>query len=272
MTVITDQMGRSVALHKVPERIVSLVPSITELLFDLGLGERVKGVTKFCIHPAEAREKAVIVGGTKSLKTERIDEIKPDLIIGSKEENTRDSIEKLARHYTVWMSDVRSVEDGIEMIRQIGKLCGVDNASKEMADEINHSFLNLRKKWGEADQPGAAYLIWNDPLMVAGKDNFIESVLEYAGIRNVFSRAANLKGGKLRYPAISTDDLVQSRPDWILLSSEPYPFKEKHIREFEAMVPAARTLLIDGEMFSWYGSKMRLMPAYLNELRNRMCA
>lgn len=270
MTAFTDQMGRIVALNSVPERIVSLVPSITELLFDLGLGARVKGVTKFCIHPAAAREKAMIVGGTKSVKSDRIEEINPDLIIGSKEENTKEVIEKLEQHYPVWMSDVRSVKDGIELIRHIGIICGSEKASEKLADEVNHAFLSLREKWVEADKPKAAYLIWNDPLMVCGRDNFIESVLEYAGIQNVFSAVSNLSGGTTRYPAISSTDLMQSRPDWILLSSEPYPFKEKHIREFEAMIPKARVLLIDGEMCSWYGSKMRLMPAYLNDLRQRM--
>lgn len=264
----TDQMGRLVVVPKAPERIVCLVPSITELLFNLGLGERVVGVTRFCVHPENARKSATNIGGTKKLHIERIVDLNPDLIIGSKEENTRIDIERLWNDYPVWMSDVESVANGVKMIRELGAVCRVSQQALELADEIEERFAVLSTDSSES-KIRVAYLIWYNPIMVSGRDNFITDVLHKAGWQNVFE-TGNFPGSH-RYPTISMDDLRSAKPDVVMLSSEPFPFGNKHLQEFEKALNCP-ALLVDGELFSWYGSRMLNMPMYLKELSDKIAA
>ena len=236
--------------------MVSLVPSQTELLFDLGLGERVVGVTKFCIHPPEARQTAVIIGGTKNFDFEKIAALQPDLIIGNKEENYREGIEQLAAKYPVWLSDISDLPQALAMIRQVGILTATQVAAEKMATEIAASFAALA-----VPQPlvSAAYFIWRKPYMVAASGTFIDDMLRRAGFRNVFA-------GLGRYPAVTAAQLAAAAPARILLSSEPYPFQEKHLAEFQQICPAARVQVVDGELFSWYGSRLLKSAAYFREL------
>lgn len=260
----TDQMNRRVLIPQEPQRIVSLVPSITELLFSLGLGDRVVGVTRFCIFPEEARKNSRNIGGTKKLHIDRIAELQPDLIIGSKEENTRDEIDALAKHHPVWMSDVQTVSQGIDMIRQVGEITGTTAEANRMANKISSGFKDLKT---EQREPAfrVAYLIWYDPIMVSGGDNFISNVLETAGWQNIFSQHM-----ESRYPEVSIPDLKAAKPEVIFLSSEPYPFKQKHVDLFTEALPDSRVILVDGAMFSWYGSRMLQMPAYLSKLADEL--
>lgn len=258
----TDQMDRRITVAKQPERIVCLVPSITELLFDLGLGDRVVGVTRFCVHPEVAREKATNIGGTKKLHLDRIDGLKPDLIIGSKEENTRKEIEHLWSKYPVWMSDVESVADGIKMIRELGEVCRLSERANELADKVQEGFNSLQNGVPEP-KTRVAYLIWYNPIMVSGRANFITNVLHSAGWKNAFE-TGNYSGSD-RYPTVSMDELRDADPDVVMLSSEPFPFAEKHIEEFEQALNC-QVILVDGELFSWYGSRMLQMPPYLKKL------
>src|SRR4051812_11307667 len=122
MTRFTDQMGNAVELEGPPSRIVSLVPSQTELLFYLGLDKEVAGITKFCIHPAEMFHSKPRVGGTKKYDFEKIRQLAPDLIIGNKEENEQKQVEELQKLYPVWMSDIRNLADALQMIRSVGEL------------------------------------------------------------------------------------------------------------------------------------------------------
>lgn len=254
---VTDQLGRCVAVPYPPRRIVSLVPSQTELLFELGLGARVVGVTKFCLHPPEAREKAVIVGGTKNFHFDKIDALQPDLILGNKEENYREGIEQLAEKYPVWLSDIADLDDALRMIRQVGLVAGAPTKAEQLATAINDSF---HESPTESPARSAAYFIWRQPYMVAAQGTFIDDLLRRAGFRNVFADHA-------RYPEISAEQLAAAEPDTILLSSEPYPFSEKHLAEFRAICPAATVRIVDGELFSWYGSRLRHSAAYLRALR-----
>ncbi|MER2996383.1 ABC transporter substrate-binding protein [Pontibacter populi] len=249
-------MGRQVTLPTLPQRIVSLVPSQTELLFDLGLGDRIVGVTKFCIHPKAQVKTKTIVGGTKNFKFDVIDQLQPDLIIGNKEENYKEGIEQLQSKYPVWMSDIYTFEDSLEMMLQLGNLTGTETKATELAQTIASGFEKL--------QPGTptiktAYFIWRGPYMAVGGNNFINHILQRCGFENVFSELE-------RYPEITSDQLQQARPQLILLSSEPYPFKEKHIAEFQAICPQAKIKVVDGEMFSWYGSRLAMAPAYLQRV------
>ena len=237
-------------------RIVSLVPSQTELLFDLGLGNQVVGVTKFCIYPAAARQTASVIGGTKDFKFEKIAALKPDLIIGNKEENYRAGIEQLAVRFPVWISDISNLDDALQMIRQVGQLTGTRQLAEGLADEIFQSFAALT--WAKPAQT-AAYFIWRKPFMVAAAGTFIDDMLGRAGFTNVFE---NLE----RYPEITAEQLAFAAPQRIFLSSEPYPFKEKNVAEMREICPLAQIEIIDGELFSWYGSRLRYSAEYFKHL------
>ncbi|CCH54370.1 periplasmic binding protein [Fibrisoma limi BUZ 3] len=261
-----------------PQRIISVVPSQTELLFDLGLDEDIVGITKFCIHPVDKVKDKPIVGGTKTLHIERIHELQPDLIIANKEENTREQIEELQRHYSVHITDMSTLADALTMIREVGRLVGRELEADRMAQQIAASFGKIApqppERGEKPEMPGSAppsggwgvsvaYFIWRKPYMVAGCDTFINAMLEAAGFQNAFDNLS-------RYPAISETDLQAARPDCIFLSSEPYPFKDKHIAELQAICPSAQVMLVDGELFSWYGSRLLQTADYLESLRQNI--
>lgn len=254
---VTDQLGRRVVIPFPPQRIVSLVPSQTELLFDLGLGARVVGVTKFCLHPPEARQRAVVIGGTKNFDFTKITALRPDLLIGNKEENYQAGIEQLAADYPVWLSDIGDLLQALDMMRRVGFVAGAKAEADKIAAEIAASFATLAAP--ELLIP-AAYFIWRKPYMVAASGTFIDDMLRRAGFRNVFAHLG-------RYPEVTPEQLAAAAPARIFLSSEPYPFKEKHLAEFQEICPTATVQLVDGEMFSWHGSRLRLSAAYFRQLR-----
>ncbi|MBS1530590.1 MAG: ABC transporter substrate-binding protein, partial [Bacteroidetes bacterium] len=226
-----------------------------ELLFDLGLDDEIAGVTKFCIHPGDKVQQKTKIGGTKQLDIDRIKALQPDLVIGNKEENERDQIEELMRYFPVWMSDIRNLDDALDMIVKVGIITGKTSAAADLVARIRQQFNNITIR---LSPKRAAYLIWRKPYMVAGKETFIDDMLRRCGLINAFEIE--------RYPQVSKDQLIAAKPDVVLLSSEPYPFKDKHIREFETLLPQATVKLVDGEMFSWYGSRLRYAPEYFKQL------
>ncbi len=255
MPAFTDQTGHIINLSSKPVKIISLVPSQTELLFDLGLDQEVCGITSFCIHPDHWFRHKTRIGGTKKLHLDKIRLIQPDLILANKEENDREQIETLQKEFSVWTSDIHNITTALEMIRAVGEITGTSDAAGSLTGKIKSAFSI------QTPEPvPAAYLIWNDPLMAAGGDTFIHSMMHEAGFSNVF-------GEKNRYPVISADDIRNSGCQCILLSSEPFPFNEKHRQSFSEVFPGIQVVLADGEMFSWYGSRMRLAPAYFAALR-----
>jgi ABC-type Fe3+-hydroxamate transport system substrate-binding protein len=261
--IFTDQLQRQIELpHYPPRRIVSLVPSQTELLYDLGLDEEVVGITKFCVHPEAWFRSKTRVGGTKNIHLDRIRALAPDLIIGNKEENIKGKIERLAADYPVWISDVASLADALAMIRGLGELVGRRGEALELAESIEACFRALPVV-PPARRRRVAYLIWNAPLMVAGGDTFIHHMLDQVGYVNAF-------GGRSRYPALSEAELKAAAPELIFLSSEPFPFREKHMQHFKGLCPEAVIILVDGEIFSWYGSRLVKAPAYFRTLRERV--
>ncbi|MBK9177075.1 MAG: ABC transporter substrate-binding protein [Flavobacteriales bacterium] len=253
MRSLTDQMNRTVHVPEHSRRIISLVPSQTELLYDLGLGERVVGITKFCVHPETWFKTKHRVGGTKKVDLDKVRALKPDLIIGNKEENERKDIRALEAEFPVWMSDVRTLRDAANMIAALGDIAG----TKEKADEILHGIVQAFDTLQPLEEPRtAAYFIWREPYMVAGHGTFVNDMLKRVGLINVFDE------GDARYPEITAQQLAEADPDIILLSSEPYPFKEKHVMEFNMICPGTPVRLVDGELFSWYGSRLLRAPAY----------
>ncbi|MBC7758036.1 MAG: ABC transporter substrate-binding protein [Phormidesmis sp. FL-bin-119] len=252
----TDQMGRVISIIYPPLRIISLVPSQTELLFDLGLDKKIVGITKFCIHPLDKFKATAKIGGTKSLNIKKIRELEPDLIIGNKEENERVQIEELIGEFPVWMSDINVLEDALEMINKIGNLTGKSQEADLLSFAILNGFRTLKVAGGRKQK--VAYFIWKDPYMIAGRDTFINDILNKAG----FDNFTDLN----RYPELRTDQIRESNPEVVFLSSEPYPFKDVHVQEMKAICPAAKVIVVDGEMFSWYGSRLIHTPSYLQTL------
>ncbi len=251
-----DQMGRTICLDKIPQRIISLVPSQTELLADLGLEKEVIGITKFCIHPENWFHSKIRIGGTKQIDFEKIKSLQPDLIIGNKEENEKEQMEELMKGHKIWMSDIKTLPDACEMIRKIGELTGKKEKSESVAVEIESRFFAFRKEMKSFSKKRVAYFIWKNPWMVAGKETFIDQMLESCGWKNIFSENDE------RYPEVTTRELSEANPELILLSSEPYPFKEKHIEELKKVCPKAKIRLVDGELFSWYGTRLLKSPGY----------
>jgi ABC-type Fe3+-hydroxamate transport system substrate-binding protein len=261
MQAFIDQTGHTIFLENTPKRIISLVPSQTELLFYLGLDEHVVGISKFCVHPPEWLYTKKRVGGTKKLHIDTIHQLQPDLIIANKEENVKKQVEELTGDYPVWISDVTDLPTAFEMIEQIGLLTDKPEKAKDLISTIKENFSQLQSS---NNKPGTCYLIWNDPYMTIGGDTFIHFMLEAAGFDNIFKN-------KQRYPVVTIEDLVIANCELLLLSSEPFPFKQKHIDELQQELNKAglfntKIKLVDGEMFSWYGSHLLYAPQYFKQL------
>ncbi|TKC01196.1 ABC transporter substrate-binding protein [Pedobacter cryotolerans] len=257
----TDQLGNKITINYPPKRIVSIVPSQTELLFDLGLADEVIGITKFCIHPIEKFASKTKIGGTKKLLIEKIRDLKPDLIIGNKEENTQSEVELLMQEFPVWMSDISNLEEAMLTINQIGELVDRAPEAAYLNHLINAGFKDLQTLAVEKNiNQTVAYLIWKDPYMFAGKNTFIDDILRKIGLNNIIQQS--------RYPEIELSKLKTENCQLIFLSSEPYPFKQKHIDEIQSVLPNAKIMLVDGEMFSWYGSRLVKAVNYLFHLQD----
>jgi ABC-type Fe3+-hydroxamate transport system substrate-binding protein len=258
----TDQCGESIELTGIPSRIISIVPSQTELLFALGLDKEVIGITKFCIHPLSWFKSKVIVGGTKVLNMQKIDELKPDLIIANKEENDKEQILELRQKHRVWTSDIITIKDSLDMIRKVGELVGRKNEAIELTHQIQSNFLLNKRE--ENKKIRTAYLIWQNPLMTVNEKTFIHAMLSEFGMENIYG-----ENDTSRYPEISLEQLQKDQPELLILSSEPFPFAEKHRSYFAENLPGCKVILADGEMFSWYGSRMLDAPDYMRNLALR---
>ncbi len=252
-----DQLNNKIKLSSVPQRIISLVPSQTELLFELGLDEKIVGLTKFCILPQDKVKSKTKIGGTKNLDLEKILSLKPDLIIAGKEENNKEQILELKKHIPVWISDVKNFESALDMIKKVSEITG----KEKEGDKIFRDILNEYDKFKAQDHKTykALYFIWRKPYMVAGGDTFIGDIMGKAGFIN---EAGNLN----RYPEINKENISEFDPEIILLCSEPYRFGDKHKSEFKEIFPNAKTLLTDGQYFGWYGSRMKYAFGYFSEL------
>ena len=258
----TDQLNRTIELQKFPKRIISLVPSQTELLYQLGLDDNVIGITKFCIHPSHWKKKKKIVGGTKNYKIELIDDLKPDLIIANKEENNKDSLENLMQKYNVWVSDIKTLDHATQMIDVIGKMTNTSQISKKLIQKISVQFQILKTL--QKKKQSVVYLIWNKPLMTISNDTFINHLMSLNNWENCYGNHNS------RYPELTEEELVEMNPDILFLSSEPFPFKIKHIEQFKQLLPTSKILIVDGEYFSWYGPRLVDSPAYFSSIHRQL--
>lgn len=238
-------------------KIISLVPSITETLFDLGLtDEEIIGRTKFCIHPENSVRNVTVIGGTKNVNLEKIKSLKPDLIIANKEENVREDVEELQKYFKVLVTDVSNLKDNKYLLEVLGKLINKEETAGKYNSKIEEIFKDLQS----FNKKTCAYLIWKNPYMTIGGDTFIHEILDKTGFENIFK-------DRKRYPEISVDEMKTA--EFIFLSSEPFPFQEKHIDELQNELPYSKIILVDGEAFSWYGTHLAKCADYFKDLRKR---
>lgn len=233
-------------------RIVSLVPSLTELLFDLGLGDEVVGITKFCVHPEDARQNKTQIGGTKNPSIERILKLQPDLVIANREENRREDVEALRDHTSVLVTEISDVKSALEAIRTIGERTNRLNSAELLITSIQNEQLQLNKlqKHHPLERPiRVLYVIWRNPVMSVGGNTYISSLIQEAGALSVTTALT-------RYPVLSDAQIRTLNPDEIWLSDEPYPFGPSDCKKWSEQFPNCRVRLVSGEQYSWYGSRM----------------
>jgi iron complex transport system substrate-binding protein len=244
-------------------RIVSLCPSLTELVFDLGLGNSLVGRTKFCVHPEGRVDAVEKVGGTKNPKIERIIQLAPDLVLLNEEENRREDAEALeAAGIACHVSFPRTALDTAAMVRSIAAAVHAPAEGERIARDIETRHDRVTRSAARREQVSYAYLIWRDPWMTLNADTFVSALLGDAGGRNVFASRPE------RYPAFTPDELRAANPDVVLLSTEPFPFKDAHADELSAASGLARDRfrIVDGELLSWHGSRTPAGIDYAEEV------
>lgn len=232
--------------------IISLCPSLTELVCDLGLANDLVAITQYCVHPADVVARIEKVGGPKNPRLDRIVELAPDLVLLNEEENRREDAEALAEAGVACHTSLPvTAEDTAAMVRSIGAAVGRPIKAETIARDIEERAGRVRQ--AALDRPAVrwAYLIWRKPWMVVGGDSFIDALLSLAGGVNVFGDHPE------RYPAASAEQIAQARPDVVLLATEPFPFEEKHRDELAGASGLARErfCIVDGELLSWHGSR-----------------
>ncbi len=265
MQKFKDQLGTNHTFETSPKRIVSIVPSQTELLYDLGLEENIVGITKFCVHPFHLKSTITIVGGTKNVKLVKIIALQPDLIIANKEENTKEIVEELSKICPVWVTDIVTIEDNLQMISDFGKLFNKRTEAQKWINKINFAYNDFQQFINLKEEKKAAYFIWANPYMVAGKNTFINEMLQLNKFKNIYANREE------RYPEIIIQKMrIQGDPDIVLLSSEPFPFKDEHAFEIGRFTHHAKAVFVDGEMFSWYGTRIVKAFDYFKKLHLRL--
>jgi ABC-type Fe3+-hydroxamate transport system substrate-binding protein len=253
---LTDASGQALALSGEPRRIVSLVPSITETLFHLGLADAIVGVTAYCVEPREGVAGKTRVGGQKNPKLEVIRGLSPDLVIANVEENLEADVAWLrAAGIAVWVTYPRTVVEGIQMVRELGELTDTRDQSEPLAAELEGRLAQVRAHLAGREPVDVFYPIWRNPYMTVNADTYIHDMLAVCGGCNVFG------DGHPRYPTITLEEMAARRPAVIVLPDEPFRFRRSHVDDFTryAEVPAVRDgriHLMDGRLFCWYGPRI----------------
>ena len=262
MIELTDQIDIKHFIKEIPKRIISLVPSQTELLYDLGLESTIIGITKFCVHPEHFLKEKKKIGGTKNPDFDKIRALNPDIIICNKEENTKEIIEECSKICATWTTNIITIEDNFQMIQDFGQIFNQENKSIELTDNLSFALADFRQFIKDKPVKKVAYFIWKNPFMVVGSNNYINEILRLNKFENIFE---NNNFELNRYPEIQIETLEKEKLDLIFLSSEPYPFKEKDFTDIQKFTNA-KIKIVDGEMFSWHGSRLLLALDYFRYL------
>ncbi|MBS1534683.1 MAG: ABC transporter substrate-binding protein [Bacteroidetes bacterium] len=265
MKVLIDQIGQKHQLEQTPKRIVSLVPSQTELLYELGLEDSIVGITKFCVHPYHFKSVKKIIGGTKNVHVEKIRLLAPDIIIANKEENTLEIVNQLKTICPVWVTDIKTIEDNFRMISDFGQLFNCRTEAQKWTDKIQFALSDFDQFKQKIPSRKAAYFIWKNPHMVAGSNTYINAMLSLNKFENIYATKSE------RYPEVEIKKLrLEGDPEIVLLSSEPFPFKDEDAFEIGRFTHHAKTIFVDGEMFSWHGTRLLKALIYFKALQKRL--
>lgn len=250
--------------EKIPKRIISLVPSQTELLCDMGLESELVGVTKYCVHPFYIKQTKDIVGGTKNVKFDIIKKLKPDIILCNKEENTKKIVDQCKKIAQVHISDIFTIDDTLQLIKQYGELFNKRIEASKIIQKINFKRNDFSEFIKHYPPKKVAYFIWRNPWMAVGNNTFINHLLKLNNFNNIYKN-------KNRYPEVSIKKIrLEGNPELVFLPSEPYPFKEEHAFELGRFTHHAKTVFVNGEMFSWYGSRLLKAFDYFKELHKKL--
>ncbi len=261
---LVDQLQRKLKFNDTPKRIVSLVPSLTELLVDLGLEEYIVGITKFCVHPYHLKQTKTIVGGTKNIKSEKIRALQPDIILCNKEENTKDIVDSCVEIAPVYVSNIFTLKDVFELIEHYGVLFSCRTESSKIIQKLNFKLDDFSTFVENVTPQKVAYFIWRNPWMAVGNKTFINHLL-------ILNKFENIYSNRERYPEVELKKIrLEGDPDLVFLSSEPYPFKEEHAFEIGRCTHHAKTVFVDGELFSWYGTRLLKSFDYFKRLHERI--
>lgn len=251
-----DASGKTLTLSAPPRRIVSLIPSTTELLCDLGLADALVGVTVYCSEPRDIVRTRTKVGGEKDPDLAAIRALAPDLVIANVEENVREHVETLRGWgLPVWVTYPRTVAEGLAMIRDLGEVTGTQARAQAMLAELQPLYESVSAQTAARPPVDVFYAIWRNPYMTVNRDTYISDLLRVCGARNVFADRSE------RYPALTLDEVASRRPAVIVLPDEPFRFRRAHLADFAGYpeVPAVRDgriHLVDGKPFSWHGARV----------------
>ncbi len=264
--ILTDQLNTQHNFQNIPKRIVSIVPSQTELLFDLGLENFIIGITKFCVHPSHFLKDKTKVGGTKNPNFDKIKALNPDIIICNKEENSKEIIDECSKICTVWTTNIITIEDNFQMISDFGQIFNIKEKTEQLNAKLAFNLVEFQTFIKKKSSKKSAYFIWKNPYMVVGSNNYINEILRLNKFENVFE-SNNFESN--RYPEIKIEFLENENLELIFLSSEPYPFKKKD--KIEILKHSnAKIEIVDGEMFSWHGSRLLLALDYFKRLHENL--
>ncbi|EXI81250.1 MAG: vitamin B12-transporter protein BtuF [Candidatus Accumulibacter appositus] len=264
----SDAIGKQHDRYADTPRIVSLVPSLTELLVDLGLAEQLVGRTGFCIHPRQAVRRLPKLGGTKGFALDKLRALAPTHVLVNIDENRREEVEALQAFVPhVIVTHPLAVRDNLALYELLAGIFGgnaeVETRATALAADFEREWRALSAQTDTLPRQRVLYLIWQQPWLSVARDTYISRMLAAAGWDSLPIESA------LRYPEVDLAALAR-QADWLLLSSEPYPFREQHLRQLAEQLPTTRATLINGEMVSWYGSRAIRGLAYLRELRARL--
>lgn len=268
LTSVVDHLGREVIFSFPPQRIVSLCPSQTETLVELGLLSHLVGRTRYCVRPRTALKAVPTVSGTKTFTTVEISALRPDLVIAEKEENPKDRVlDLVTASIPVYVTDVSDLKTARKMILDLGGLTGTRARAEHLVSECDRTLSETR---GTFSKMTALYLIWRNPWMAAHEHTYIHAVLEHLGFENACRPFSMARPDAGRYPALSAEDMRILDPDVVFLPSEPFPFRDRHAAEIREILPRTTVLLIDGEPMSWYGARMRELKSFAHSLRENL--
>ena len=260
---IKDQLNRVLNFNTTPKRIVSLVPCQTELLFDLGLENKIVGITKSCIHPYHLKHTKTIVGGADTIDFDSVKDLKPDAIVCSTE-TSGEIIEQCVKIAPVHISNVTSIDDTLELINQYGKMFSCRTEASKITQKIEFNLNDFNSFIKNKEPKKVAYFIWRDPWKVAGSKTFTNHLLALNKFENIYAN-------KYKYSEIEIKKMrLEGDPNLVFLPAEPYPFKEEHAFELGRFTHHATTVFVDGKFFSWYGSSLVKAFDYFKNLHQRI--